>query len=148
MSSLHHVGLASPVAATAMRVAPLLTARVRAPTALLQERQRLQHCLKHTLNALLQQPAFTAAQLDRLANELGAQRCACVVAAAGWPAATHPLHRRMLCRTWLLGNWDANVLVAALGAHGLVRAALRGRVLCTSQAHAADSNTRKAVAAG
>ncbi|GBF87872.1 hypothetical protein Rsub_00584 [Raphidocelis subcapitata] len=63
------------------------------------ERQSLQRCLQHTLNNLLQRPAFGAADLDATADALGgAQR-----------------------NRWLLpsGNWDANTLLAALAPLGL-----------------------------
>lgn len=63
----------------------------------LQERQHLQHCLKHTLNNLLQFEAFTTDQLNRLSDSIGAQR------------------------TWILGNYDVNLLEAALAMHNLVR---------------------------
>ncbi|GIL77209.1 hypothetical protein Vretimale_3114 [Volvox reticuliferus] len=62
------------------------------------ERQKLQMCLKHTLNNLLQHEAFVAADLDTIANTL-----------------TQPsmigLSRH---RTPILGNYDINVLEVAL----------------------------------
>ncbi|KAF8062664.1 josephin-like protein [Scenedesmus sp. PABB004] len=59
------------------------------------ERQRRQQCALHALNNLLQRPAFDAAALNALSDRLGA------------------------ARTWLLGNWDANLLAAALEQQGL-----------------------------
>lgn len=63
------------------------------------ERQRLQKCLQHTLNNLLQQEAFTAEKLDLLADSLGG-------------------HAQ---RNWLFfsGNWDVNTLMAGLEAFQL-----------------------------
>lgn len=59
----------------------------------LQERQRLQRCLQHSLNNLLQRPAFTSHDLDALANQLAPGRALQPI----W----HP-HR-----TLLLGGWAA-----------------------------------------
>lgn len=69
-----------------------------------QERQRLQRCLQHTLNNLLQMPAASAADLDDLANQLAPGR------------ALQPLFHPH--RTVWLGNWDVNVLELALRRHG------------------------------
>lgn len=68
------------------------------------ERQRLQRCLQHTLNNLLQMPAASAADLDDLANQLAPGR------------ALQPLFHPH--RTVWLGNWDVNVLELALRRHG------------------------------
>lgn len=61
-----------------------------------QERQRLQRCLQHTLNNLLQARAFDAAALNAAADALGghAQRSRLPLLAAG--------------------DWDANTLLAVL----------------------------------
>ncbi len=70
----------------------------------MQERQRLQRCLQHALNNLLQRSAFTCADLDELANQLDPGR------------TLQPLFHPH--RTWWLGNWDVNVLEVALRRHG------------------------------
>jgi ferredoxin len=41
-----------------------------------QERQQLQRCLLHTLNNLLQRPAWTVASLNDLCDSIHASRCA------------------------------------------------------------------------
>lgn len=64
---------------------------------LAQEKQHLQHCLKHALNNLLQREAFSLQQLNKLTDSIGAKR------------------------TWILGNFDANVLAAALVLQNMVR---------------------------
>jgi josephin len=70
--------------------------------ALLQERQHLQHCMKHMLNNLLQRPAFSTSDMNRLADALSPRHLAVL-----------PRHR-----TLLLGNYDVNVLEAALAEVG------------------------------
>ncbi|GFR42015.1 hypothetical protein Agub_g2830, partial [Astrephomene gubernaculifera] len=69
------------------------------------ETQRRQMCLKHTLNNLLQSEAFTATDLDRMADGM-----------------TPPtlLGLRSPHRTPLFGNYDVNVLELALQQHGKV----------------------------
>ncbi|PNH06685.1 Josephin-like protein [Tetrabaena socialis] len=67
------------------------------------ERQSRQLCLKHTLNNLLQRPAFTAADLDRLADGMSPPG----------PGGIFSPHR-----TPWLGNYDVNVLELALRQHG------------------------------
>jgi hypothetical protein len=68
------------------------------------ERQSRQLCLRHTLNNLLQQRAFTTAKLDALAAELpGGDR---------W-FGPH--------RTIWLGNYGVSVVEVALARHGKVR---------------------------
>eukprot|EP00160_Parvularia_atlantis_P018869 Unigene7163_Nuclearia_a/m.21976 Unigene7163_Nuclearia_a/g.21976 ORF Unigene7163_Nuclearia_a/g.21976 Unigene7163_Nuclearia_a/m.21976 type:complete len:183 (-) Unigene7163_Nuclearia_a:2-550(-) len=81
------------------------------------EPQRLQHCAKHTLNNLLQRERFTKADLDALADELAAASSALEASgSAGWWGwlGGHP-HRSLLG----LGNFDVNVLEAALLREGL-----------------------------
>lgn len=64
---------------------------------LYHEKQRLQLCLVHTLNALLQRSEFTKADLDCIAENLHNSR---------W----FNRHRSMFG----LGDYDVNVLIAAL----------------------------------
>lgn len=66
-------------------------------SALYHEKQRLQLCLVHTLNALLQRNEFKKADLDCIAENLHDSK---------W----FNRHRSMLG----LGNYDVNVLIAAL----------------------------------
>ncbi|PSC72202.1 josephin [Micractinium conductrix] len=77
-------------------------APVLAPT--YHERQRLQRCLLHSLNNLLQRPAYTGGDLDAFANQLAP--------GLSFLPLWHP-HR-----TLLLGNWDVNVLELALRRQG------------------------------
>ena len=65
------------------------------------EPQRLMRCAQHTLNALLQEPAFSAAALDEIARSISSGRLAL---AHRWP---------------VLGNYDVNVMMMALQKHGL-----------------------------
>lgn len=81
-----------------------------APLAPAQERQREQRCLQHALNNLLQAPRFTPAELDAVADTLG-----------GLAA------RNSSWVPWMRGNWDANVLMAALAPLALVRTARQRR---------------------
>ena len=67
-----------------------------------QERQRLQGCALHTLNNLFQGEAFTRAGLARLADGLSARRAG-LLSPHHWP---------------LVGNYDVNVLDAALASRG------------------------------
>ncbi|KNC47803.1 josephin-2 [Thecamonas trahens ATCC 50062] len=69
------------------------------------ERQKKKLCLVHSLNALLQRRAFTKAALDHIASELKRK-----AKALDLPAAAHKS---------MLGNYDVNVLEAALAEHGL-----------------------------
>ncbi|EYC00507.1 hypothetical protein Y032_0115g508 [Ancylostoma ceylanicum] len=62
------------------------------------ERQSRQMCLVHALNALFQRPQFSSQSLDEICYALNDKR---------W---FNP-HRSMLG----LGNYDANVLMSALG---------------------------------
>lgn len=64
---------------------------------LYHEKQRLQLCLVHTLNTLLQRDEFSKADLDCIAENLHSSR---------W----FNRHRSMFG----LGNYDVNVLIAAL----------------------------------
>lgn len=68
-----------------------------------QERQRQQQCLQHTLNNLLQQPQFTADDLNRAADGLGGHA------------------QRSRLPLFFTGNWDVNTLMAALAPLQLVR---------------------------
>jgi hypothetical protein len=60
----------------------------------------LQHCLKHAVNNLAQRPALTSSELDAIADRLAPN--------------TAPLPFVHPHRTWVLGNWDVNVLECAL----------------------------------
>ena len=64
------------------------------------ETQSLMQCAAHSLNNLLQAPAFTSAALDEIATGLGGS----LSLAHRWP---------------FLGNHDANVVTLALHARGL-----------------------------
>ncbi|XP_039560550.1 josephin-2-like, partial [Passer montanus] len=66
------------------------------------ERQRRQLCALHALNSLLQRPWLSQASADRLCQRL---------APRSWP---NP-HRSPLGT----GNYDVNVVMAALGSQGL-----------------------------
>lgn len=79
-----------------------LHARVPRRAAAAQERQRLQRCALHTLNNLFQGEAFTRAGLARLADGLSARRAG-LLSPHHWP---------------LVGNYDVNVLDAALASRG------------------------------
>jgi hypothetical protein len=69
-----------------------------------QERQRLQQCLKHTINNIAGRPAVSVAELNAIADGLISGRT---------PRLLHP-HR-----TPFLGNYDVNVLECALRTLGL-----------------------------
>eukprot|EP00877_Chromochloris_zofingiensis_P009048 jgi/Chrzof1/4397/Cz14g11180.t1 len=62
------------------------------------ETKSLQQCLKHSLNNLLQEEVFTIQSLNSIADSLGGAH-----------------------RTPFLGNYDVNVLEAALAKQGKVR---------------------------
>ncbi|KAL4452415.1 hypothetical protein ABPG75_008077 [Micractinium tetrahymenae] len=81
-----------------------MASAVECPLPAYHERQRLQRCLQHSLNNLLQRPAVGCADLDELANQLAPGR------------ALQPLFHPH--RTLFLGNWDVNVLELALQRHG------------------------------
>jgi hypothetical protein len=130
------------------------------------ERQRLQHCCKHTLNNLFQGPIFSFSELDSICAQLAPGSLPLLnphryVAREklGRPLKQGPWKRRMPyfrctsfitareaflrpalltayqnmkpefrtlgsnCRTFLLGNYDVNVLDIALSRHGKVRPA-------------------------
>ncbi|XP_072360383.1 josephin-2-like isoform X1 [Scyliorhinus torazame] len=72
------------------------------PPPLYHERQRLELCALHALNNLLQQPLFTQQQLDGLSGQLA-------------PDSLVNPHRSLLGT----GNYDVNVLMAALLTQGL-----------------------------
>lgn len=69
-------------------------------TAIYHERQCLQQCLRHAINALAQRPAVSSAQLDALADRLAPGRI--------------PLPFLHPHRTFVLGCYDVNVLELAL----------------------------------
>ena len=64
------------------------------------ETQRRMWCALHTLNALLQEPAYDAAALTEIALSIGGK----LELAHRWP---------------LMGNWDINVMMLALQQRGL-----------------------------
>ncbi|KAJ3269743.1 Josephin-1 [Borealophlyctis nickersoniae] len=70
------------------------------------ENQRLQLCAQHTLNNLLQRPAFTQLDLDRISTEL---------AALGTNASILNPHRS----PFGLGDYDVNVIMKALEEVGM-----------------------------
>ena len=70
------------------------------------KRQQRMLCLKHTLNNLLQRPAFSPANLDAIARGIAAAE------GGGWT-------RSFVHRWPVLGNYDDDVLRAAAGACGI-----------------------------
>lgn len=92
------------------------------------ERQRLQHCAVHALNNLLGGPRFTSTSLAAISDSIvGARRQAgdpSRRAGANNPSRppacppAHPAPCYPGSRTWWLGNFDVNVLSAALLGEG------------------------------
>ena len=88
------------------------------------EQQRLMRCAQHTLNGLLQEPAFDAAALTEIALSLDANKLSL---AHRWP---------------VLGNYDVNVLMLALQQRGYdVRWWDRRRSSAEQLRSAAESDT-------
>ncbi|GAQ78773.1 hypothetical protein KFL_000180550 [Klebsormidium nitens] len=80
---------------------------------ILHEKQKLQLCLKHTLNNLLQgEHTFTQQELNNLADSLDdpLAKQSGPKASAWWPFHAH--------HNSFMGNYDVNVLMAALAAVG------------------------------